>query len=144
MHLSCASRVVAVHSFLFWRLVRRDSCGWIAFVTLLLEWRPKVVTIAHGAPYQHTTMVSRPNGRILIRWVSTHHHWWLMRSCQDAKGKRMRKTYVSLGNLYFIREGSRSVYASHLKSLIKVAGQAKREIWQKSRGESKEVTSSAK
>ena len=25
------SRVVAVHNFLFCRLVRRDSCGWIAF-----------------------------------------------------------------------------------------------------------------
>ena len=32
----------------------------------------------------------------------------------------MWKTYVSLGNLYFIREGSRSVYASHLKSLIRL------------------------
>ena len=44
-------------------------------VTLLLEWRPKVVTIAHGAPYQHTTMVSRLNGRILIRRVGTRHPW---------------------------------------------------------------------
>ena len=111
---------------------------------LLLVWQPKVVTIAHGALYQHTTMVSRPNRRILIRRVGTRHHYRLMRSCQDAKGKRSRKTYVSLGNLYFIREGKSSVYASHLKSLIKVAGQAKREIRQKSRGESKEVTSSAK
>ena len=62
-------------------------------------------------------MVSQPNRRILIRRVSTHHHKWLTQSCQDAKGKRMRKTYVSLGNLYFIREGSRSVYASCLRSL---------------------------
>ena len=86
-------------------------------VMLLLEWWPKVVTIAHGAPYQHTTMVSRPNGRILIRRVGTRHHYRLTRACQDAKGKRPRKTYVSLGNLYFIREGERSVYANHLKSL---------------------------
>ena len=24
---------MAVHIFLFWRLVRRDSCGWIAFIS---------------------------------------------------------------------------------------------------------------
>ena len=80
-------------------------------------WLPEVVTIAHGALYQHTTLVSRPNRRILIRRVGTRHHWWLTRSCQDAKGKRTRKAYVGLGNLYFIREGNSSVYASHLKSL---------------------------
>ena len=35
--------------------------------------------------------------------VTTRLTW----SCQDAKGKRSWKTYVSLGNLYFIREGKR-------------------------------------
>ena len=80
-------------------------------------WPPEVVTKAHRALYQHTTLVSRPNRRILIRRVGTRHHYRLTRACQDAKGKSPRKTYVSLGNLYFIREGKSSVYASHLKSL---------------------------
>ena len=43
-------------------------------VTLLSVWQPRVVTIAHGALYQHTMMVSWPNRCILIRQVSTRHH----------------------------------------------------------------------
>ena len=111
---------------------------------LLLEWWPKVVTKAHGALYQHMTMVSQPNRRILIRRVSTHHHYRLMWSCQDAKGKRLRKTYVSLGNLYFIREGKRSVYASHLKSLERLLVKQREKYDKRVEANPREVTSSAK
>ena len=45
---------------------------------------------------------------------------------------------------YTLSERERVSIRKSLVVLIKVAGQAKREIQQKSRGESKEVTSSAK
>ena len=70
---------------------------WVIIVTLLLEWQPKVVTIARRALYQHTTMVSRPNRRILIRRVGTRHHYRLTRACQDAKGKVRGRLMSALG-----------------------------------------------
>ena len=75
-------------------------------VTLLLEWQPKVVTIAHMALYQNTTSVVSLTDVFLFSESALVNTQWLTWSCQDAKGKRLRKTYVSLGNLYFIREGS--------------------------------------
>ena len=59
------------------------------------------------------------------------------------KVKEHGRLMSALGT-YTLSERERVSIRKPLVVLIKVAGQAKREIRQKSRGESKEVTSSAK
>ena len=56
---------------------------------------------------------------------------WLMQFNLDATGNKCRRLMSALDTYTLSERESWSVYTDYLKSLTKVAGQARREIWQR-------------
>ena len=68
---------------------------------------------------------------------------WLMQFNLDTTGNKCRRLMSALDTYTLSEREGWSVYTNHLKLLWKVAGQAKREIWQRVEVKPR-VTSSAK